>query len=78
MGVFDRGETRTARHRIREKFAKRSWAVVAWLAETARTRVQAATELQRHFDALYDSLGEEQRQMVDRRLMLSQTEPLGG
>lgn len=52
-------------------------AFLAWLAETARTRSQATTDLQRHFGALYDSLGEEQRQLIDRRLMLSQTDPLG-
>lgn len=31
----------------------------------------------RRFDALYATLDEAQRRMIDRRIVLSQTEPLG-
>lgn len=50
---------------------------LAWLAERAQARAQATTELKGHFDALRDGLGDEQRRMLDRRVMQSQTDPLG-
>lgn len=52
-------------------------ALLAWLGEKARARAEAAADLQRHFEALYGSLGDEQRRIVDRRVMLSQSDPLG-
>ncbi|MGE5093729.1 MAG: hypothetical protein ACM3SO_01240 [Betaproteobacteria bacterium] len=47
------------------------------LAEGDRRRADASTDLQRHFEALYTLLDEPQRRMIDRRVVLSQTEPLG-
>lgn len=47
------------------------------LAESDRRKAEAAADLQRHFDALYGLLDEPQRRMIDRRFVLSQTEPLG-
>jgi hypothetical protein len=47
------------------------------LAEGDRRKADAAADLQRHFDALYALLDEAQRRMIDRRVVLSQTEPLG-
>lgn len=52
-------------------------ALLAWLAEKAHARAQAAGGVQRQFDALHDSLDDEQRRMLDRRVMQSQTDPLG-
>lgn len=51
--------------------------VFARLAEEDRRRVDVATALKAHFDALYAALDEGQRRMIDRRLVQSQTEPLG-
>ena len=47
------------------------------LAEEDRRRSDAATDAKRHFDALYALLDDTQRRMIDRRVVLSQTEPLG-
>ena len=47
------------------------------ITEEDRRKSDASTELKRHFDALYAMLDEAQRRMVDRRVVLSQTEPLG-
>jgi hypothetical protein len=47
------------------------------LADEDRRRSDATSDLKRHFDALYGTLDEMQRRMIDRRLVLSQTQPLG-
>lgn len=47
------------------------------LAEEDRRRADATTDLQRHFDALHGMLDDAQRRMLDRRVVQSQTEPLG-
>jgi hypothetical protein len=47
------------------------------LAVEAQRRADASADLRRHFEALYAMLDESQRRMIDRRMVLSQTEPLG-
>ena len=47
------------------------------LAEGDRRKADASAELRQHFEALYGLLDEAQRRMIDRRMVLSQTEPLG-
>jgi len=47
------------------------------LAVEAQRRADASADLRRHFDALFAMLDESQRRMIDRRMVLSQTEPLG-
>jgi len=42
-----------------------------------RRRAEASADLKHHFDALYALLDDAQRRMIDRRIVLSQTEPLG-
>jgi hypothetical protein len=42
-----------------------------------RRRADATADLKRHFEALYATLDDAQRRMIDRRIVLSQTEPLG-
>ncbi len=51
-------------------------AYVASLAEDARARTDALAGLQRDLQALYDKLDPDQRRMLDRRVLQSQTEPL--
>lgn len=50
---------------------------VSSLAEDDRVKSEAAAELKRHLEALYASLDEKQRAMLDRRVIQSQDEPLG-
>jgi hypothetical protein len=51
--------------------------VLTRLADEDRRRSDATAELKRHFDALYAMLEDTQKRMIDRRIVLSQTEPLG-
>jgi LTXXQ motif family protein len=51
--------------------------VISTLAEEDRLRAEATADLKRHFDALYAALDESQRKTVDKRVVLSQTDPLG-
>jgi hypothetical protein len=50
---------------------------IATLVEDDRLKAEATADLKRHLDVLYDRLGEAQRRTLDRRMVLSQTEPLG-
>ena len=52
-------------------------AMIATLAEEDRQKAEASADLRRHFETLYGALDESQRRTVDRRVVLSQTEPLG-
>lgn len=47
------------------------------LAADDRRRSDASADMKRHFDALYAMLDDAQRRTIDRRVVLSQTEPLG-
>jgi len=51
--------------------------LLARLADEDRRRSDATADLKRHFDALYAALDDSQRRTIDRRVVLSQTEPLG-
>ena len=51
--------------------------LLARLADEDRRKADATADLKRHFDALYAMLDDAQRRTIDRRLVLSQTEPLG-
>jgi hypothetical protein len=51
--------------------------VIATLAEEDRNRADATADLKRHLDTLYAKLDESQRRTLDKRVVLSQTEPLG-
>ena len=52
-------------------------AMIGTLAEEDRVKAEATADLKRHLDALYAKLDDAQRAMLDRRVVLSQTEPLG-
>jgi hypothetical protein len=47
------------------------------LADDAREQAQATAALREHLRALYEKLDPAQRAMLDRRVVQSQTEPLG-
>ncbi len=47
------------------------------LVDGDRQKADLSADLLRHFDALYGSLDAAQRGTLDRRVILSQTEPLG-
>jgi hypothetical protein len=51
--------------------------LVAAIAEDDRLVAEATGELQRHLEALYAKLNDSQKRTLDRRVVLSQTEPLG-
>lgn len=51
--------------------------VLTRLADEDRRRADATMDVKRHFDALHALLDDAQRRMLDRRVVLSQTEPLG-
>lgn len=51
---------------------------MASLSEDDRLKAEASAELKRQLEALYARLDDKQRQMLDRRIVQSQTEPLGG
>lgn len=50
---------------------------VATLAEEDRQKAEATADLRKHLEALYEKLDDKQRGLLDRRMVLSQTEPLG-
>jgi hypothetical protein len=50
---------------------------MAALAEDERLKAEATSDLKRHIEVLYAMLDDKQRQTLDRRVVLSQTEPLG-
>jgi hypothetical protein len=52
-------------------------ALVAKLADDDRNKADATADLRAHLETLYAMLDDTQRTMLDRRLLLSQTEPLG-
>ena len=52
-------------------------ALVGGLADDERNKADATADLRRHLEALYSLLDDPQRKLLDRRLWLSQTEPLG-
>lgn len=52
-------------------------AMIATLEEEDRQKAEASADLKRHFEALYALLDEGQRRMIDRRIVQSQTDPLG-
>ena len=51
--------------------------VIASLAEDERMKNDTLGDLKRHLEALYAALGENQRRTLDRRVVMSQSEPLG-
>jgi hypothetical protein len=51
---------------------------VGSLAEDDRLKAEAAAELKRQVEVLYAKLDDKQRQMLDRRVIQSQADPLGG
>ena len=51
--------------------------LVASLAKDERLKAEATGELQRHLETLYARLTDAQKRTLDRRVILSQTEPLG-
>ena len=52
-------------------------AMIATLEEDDRQKAEASADLKRHFEALYALLDDGQRRMIDRRIVQSQTDPLG-
>jgi hypothetical protein len=51
--------------------------LVSSLVEDERVKAEAASDLKRHLDALYAQLDESQKRTLDRRVVQSQTDPLG-
>ena len=51
--------------------------VIASLAEDERIKNDTLGDLKRHLDALYAALSDNQKRTLDRRVVMSQTEPLG-
>jgi hypothetical protein len=51
--------------------------LVAALVEDDRLKAEATGDLLRHLDALYAKLDDVQKRTLDKRVALSQTEPLG-
>jgi len=51
--------------------------LIASLAEDDRLKAEATMELRRHFEQLYALLDDGQKRTLDRRVIQSQTEPLG-
>jgi len=52
-------------------------AIVSNLADDDRNKADATADLKHHLESLYSLLDAAQKQLLDRRLLLSQTEPLG-
>jgi hypothetical protein len=52
-------------------------ALIATLAEDERMKADATADLKSHLDALYARLDDNQKRMLDRRLVQSQSDPLG-
>lgn len=85
--AFERGVRVVAeldRHRLRQMLPLRdrkreaplATAVLGMLAELDRRKSEATHVLHRELVALYDGLDEKQQRMLDRRLALSQSDPL--
>jgi hypothetical protein len=86
--VFERDVRHAAeleRSRVRAQMALRDAAkepptalalAQAW-ADFNRRKAEATADLARHLASLQDLLDENQRRMLDRRISLSQSEPLG-
>jgi hypothetical protein len=51
--------------------------LVQSVAEDDRMRAEAMVDLRSHLQALYAALAEDQRRLLDRRVVQSQTDPLG-
>ena len=51
--------------------------LVQAVAEDDRMRAEAMADLRSHLQALYAALADEQRRLLDRRVVQSQTDPLG-
>jgi hypothetical protein len=66
MGMRDTGDSPTT-----------ALTLVRTLSEDDRMRAEATRDLQRHVEALYAMLSDAQRRVLDKRLILSQTDPLG-
>lgn len=81
--VRDAAELERARRRhllaLRDAGEKAPTALtlVATLAEEDRQKAEATLDLKRHLEALYGKLDDSQRRMLDRRVVQSQTDPLG-
>ncbi len=52
-------------------------ALIGALAEDDRLKAEASNDMKRHLEALYAKLDDSQKRTLDRRVVLSQTEPLG-
>jgi hypothetical protein len=52
-------------------------AMIAALAEDDRLKAEASGDMKRHLEALYAKLDDTQKRTLDRRVVLSQVEPLG-
>ena len=52
-------------------------AIIGALAEGDRLKAEASGDMKRHLEALYVKLDDSQKRVLDRRVVLSQTEPLG-
>ena len=59
-----------------EESKRTAIAVVGGIAEDDRARAEASADLTRDLQSLYGLLEETQRRMLDRRVVMSQTEPL--
>ncbi|HUL96250.1 MAG TPA: Spy/CpxP family protein refolding chaperone [Usitatibacter sp.] len=81
--VRDLAEMATARRRhlmaLRESGENPPSAltVVSSIVEDDRLRAEASRDLKSHLAALYESLTDGQKRMFDKRVVQSQTEPLG-
>jgi hypothetical protein len=51
--------------------------LLALFADQDRRKMEATTELREHLESLYARLDDKQKRMLDRRVALSQQEPLG-
>ena len=52
-------------------------ALLGALVEDDRLKAEASNDMKRHLEALYAKLDDSQKRTLDRRVVLSQTEPLG-
>jgi hypothetical protein len=56
---------------------KTAIAVVNSIAEDDRVRAEISADLRKHLEALYQMLDATQRALLDRRVVMSQTDPIG-
>jgi hypothetical protein len=56
---------------------KTALAVVNAIAEDDRVRSEISADLRKHLEALYQTLDTTQRTLLDRRVVMSQTDPIG-